>query len=570
MTASIVSLVVLGGIVALIVLGVRRMTGRDGGRGVEAAGVRRFFQYVLLYGLLVVVAVGLSELLGRVLGTSDLVRSDTDLARGLAFTVIGIPLYLLVGGFSRRNLVDDEKEARSLGWAFYVTASTLTALVVSMFALYDMLAWLVAIEPYDGLSLARLLVWGSVWVGHWLIERRFLPLSRRSFHHLAGSAIGLGTAATGAAGLLGASLRSLIGIGGVELVFGSENPILRSSAVLVVGGLVWFLYWIRAASREEHTPLWIGYGLLAGVAAGLIAAIAAASTVLYDILVWLLGQPAVDDPAVHFSGFPSALATAVVGMVVWWYHHAVLEDAAGGERAEARRIYEYLMAAVGLLTASAGVTTVLVAFIEAVAGGSALTVGGSAINTLLAAVTMLLVGGPVWWLYWRGIERQAGIRPDVERGSITRRIYLFTLFGVGGVAAVVALLVGVFVLFDDLVAGGLGTETLRNMRFPIGILATTGAVAAFHWSVYRADRAHEPSLERGPRFVLLVGAGDEAIAPEVARRTGARVRIWARTEGDGVPWSADEVVSVLAGHPGEEIVVVSRPSGLEVIPVDRG
>lgn len=566
----IVLLLVVVGVVVLIVVGVRRLTGHDEGGGIEAAGVRRFFQYLLLYGLLVVSAVGLSGLLARVLGTSELISSGTDLARGLTFTIIGVPLYLLVAASVRRNLVRDDKEARSLGWAFYVTVSALTALVVSMFALYQMLTWLMALEPYDGLALARLLVWGAVWVVHWLAEARFSPPGRRRLHHLAGSAIGLVAGAIGAAGLLAASLRTLIGTTGEGVVFGGQNPILEGAAVLVVGGIVWFLYWVRAASTEEHTPLWIGYGLLAGVAAGLIAAITAASTVLYDILVWLIGQPAADDPAVHFNGFPAALATAVVGMTVWWYHHAVLEEAAAGERTEARRIYEYLMAGVGLLTAAAGVATVLVAFVEAVAGGSAISVGQSAINTLLAAVTMLVVGAPVWWTYWRGIERHADVDPEAERGSLTRRIYLFILFGLGGITAVISLLVGVFMLFDDLFQGSFGSETVRSMRFPIGILATTGAIAGFHWVVYRADRAHEPATEGGPRFILLIGPPDEEIAGAVSRLTGGRARLWSRVEDDGAAWSAEQVASALEHQQGQEVVVISHPSGVEVIPVDRG
>lgn len=566
----IVILLVVAGVAALIIMGVRRLTGQDEGGGVEAAGVRRFFQYLLLYGLLVVVAVGLSELLGRILGRSDLVRSGTDLARGVSFTVIGIPLYLLVAAAARRNLNRDDKEARSLGWAFYITASTLTALVVAMFALNEMLLWLMTLEPYDSFALGRLLIWGGIWVVHWLLEARFSPPGRRRFHHLVGSAIGLGVGATGAAGLLAASLRTLIGTTSEGVVFGGQNPILRAAALFVVGGIVWFLYWIRAAATEEHTPLWIGYGLLVGVAAGLIAAISAASTVLYDILVWLIGQPAVRDASVHFNGVPAALATVVVGIVVWWYHHAVLEEAAGGERTEARRIYEYLMAGVGLLAAAAGVATVLVAFIEAVASERAITVGESAVNTLLAAVTLLVVGAPVWWVYWRGIERRADLDPGTERGSLTRRIYLFVLFGLGGLTAAISLLVGVFILFEDLFQSAFGSETVRSMRFPIGILATTGAIAGFHWVVYRADREHEPLIKRGPRFILLIGPPDDEIAAEVSRLSGGRARLWTRMQGEGGAWSAGEVVTALQDHSGEEVVVVSRLSGLEVIPVDRG
>ena len=105
-----------------------RKAGAGGTAGpADGHTVRRFFQYLVLYGLLVVVAVGLSGLLGRLLDRDVLVSADeAQLARDLAFTVVGVPLFAGVALWSRRRLADDPAEARSLGWAFYVTAASLT------------------------------------------------------------------------------------------------------------------------------------------------------------------------------------------------------------------------------------------------------------------------------------------------------------------------------------------------------------------------------------------------------------------------------------------------------------
>src|SRR5690606_4252626 len=94
--------------------------------------------------------------------------------------------------------------------------------------------------------------------------------------------------------------------------------------------------------------------------------------------------------------------------------------------------------------------------------------------------------------------------PEGELASPTRRVFLFILFGLVGLVAVITLLVGVFILLEDMLDGRLSAETIRSMRFALGLLATSGAVAWYHWSVYRDDREAAPADERRfPGFVLL-------------------------------------------------------------------
>jgi len=212
---------------------------------------------------------------------------------------------------------------------------------------------------------------------------------------------------------------------------------------------------------------------------------------------------------------------------------------------------------------------VLAALVDA-AAGSAFT-GGDAVNMLLAAVTLLAVGGPVWWLFWRRIQAASRDTSGEEITSPTRRVYLAILFGLGGVAAVVALIVGVYLLLDDVVQGTVGAETLRGMRFPVGVLVTTAAVAAYHGAIHRSDREHVPEAvaAKGPRFVLLVGPADPEIARAVARRTQGHVQAWSLVDDGRATWSADEVMAALEGTPAEEVVVLCDEDGPRAIPVRR-
>jgi hypothetical protein len=246
----------------------------------------------------------------------------------------------------------------------------------------------------------------------------------------------------------------------------------------------------------------------------------------------------------------------------------VLEEAHLETRTEVRRVYEYLMSAIGLLAAASGLTVLVVAGIEALTRTEAVILDQSAVNTLLASATLLLVGVPVWWFYWHRIQRAAAALPTQEHASPTRRAYLLVLFGIGGVAAVIALLVGVYLLFEDVVQGTFGGETIRSMRVPIGILLSTGAIAGYHWAVYQSGRAAMPAPAHGPRYVLLVGPSDPEIAKAVSHATGGRVQAWSTDDG-GAPWSVDDVMAALASTPDDEILVLSDSTGLHAIPVHR-
>ncbi|HJR92954.1 MAG TPA: DUF5671 domain-containing protein [Acidimicrobiia bacterium] len=567
----LVGLVVVLGLVALVVQGARHLVGRGGGGPDDGSGVRRFFQYFLLFGLLIIVGIGLSSLLGRLLEGPGLVSEDDPaLARAITFSVIGIPLYLALAVWSRRRILEDADERWSLGWALYSVIAPLPALTVAMFALYDILEWAFRADRYDATATARLIVWGGLWLAHWLVARPLASQTPAQIHLALGSAIGLGTAVSGLIALLGTAIETLVGAGD-GLVVGSGRDLARAGAALATGALVWALYWSWTFARERPTPFWFGYVLPIGVGGGLVTAVAAGATVLHDVLVWFLGDSLRFDAARHFSAAPTAVSAVVVGFLVWWYHRQVLESAESEERTEVRRIYEYLMAAIGLLSAAGGMATVLVAVVEALTGSGAIEVGSaSAINTLLAAITLLAVGAPLWWVFWTRIQRAVAADPPEEAGSTTRRIYLLLLFGVGGVVAVIALLVGVFVLIEDLLEGRFGSETWRSMRFALALLVTTGAIAAYHWAVYGQDREAVPAQDRlGPRHILLIGDADDEMARSLARATRSRVELWPRTDGVARPWDLAELVEAVGASESKAVTVISGPGGLQVIGIDR-
>lgn len=589
---SLVPLALLAGVVAVVVTVVRRQRAGGHPEGEDAVvsghAVRRFFQYLLLAGLLFSAASGVAGLLGRLLDPDPvLVRDDAGLALQLTFTLIALPIWAALGWWTLRRLRQDPHESRSLGWAAYLTLVGVVALVVSMVAWHGTLVGLLTDAPYRGTELATAVVWTAIWAAHHWWGRSVTPAGHLRPLLLVGSLIGLGTAASGLVQTLSPALRELLGLTRDTLVGGTVDDIVTGGSTLLVGVAAWVVYWALATVRGPRDTGWLALVLLAGVAGGLLAAVVAASLLGYDVLVWLVGDPEARTVAAHFSEAPGALATLVVGLVVWWYHREVL-GSTRERRTEVRRVYEYLLAAVGLLAASAGLVMVLVTVVEAIAAGSDLVVGGSALNALLAALVLLAVGVPVWWWHWHQAERARATDPVPELRSPTRRSYLLVLFGLAGVAAVVALITLVYLVLEDALAGGVDVETMRSIRFPLGILATTSLLSAYHWTVFRGDRDAVEEQRRllgppvgapvagtpvgpqvsAPRRVLLVGAAHPSVVAEVRDRTGAEVQLLRRTDLDATPWEVDDVVAALAAAPAASVVVLADGDRLTVVPVE--
>jgi hypothetical protein len=127
----------------------------------------------------------------------------------------------------------------------------------------------------------------------------------------------------------------------------------------------------------------------------------------------------------------------------------------------------------------------------------------------------------------------------------------------------------VFVLLQDVIDGTASGETIRSMRYALGVLVASAAVSAYHGAVYREDREVAlPARPEGPRSVVLVGAAAPGLERAVEHTTGARVELWVRTDGQAPQWSQDELVTQLSGHDGEDLLVLSDETGLRVVVVD--
>lgn len=454
----------------------------------RGGGVRRFFQFGLLFALVVISAIGISGLLARLLHIGVSVTSDrAALALESSFTAVGIPLLFLVATWTRRTIAKDPSEKETMGWNLYLTAISILALLLNLVAQLKIYKVIFADGVLQGNAISQFVIWGVIWFIHF----RLLSQARHSINsikdYLLGSLIGLGFSVYGLLTIIEALLTSLFRFNSDSIIVSGSHPIMQGLITFIVGAPVWYVYWIRTALTGKKDDSWFAYVLLVGVAGGLIVAVTAFSFNLYSALVWLVGDPDSQIASVHFQDSPGSFAAALVGLLVIWYHRAVLSRENTQERSDIRRIYEYGIAGIGLIAAAGGITMILVSLIESITKSTQISGGGS-INSILAAITLITVGGPIWWFVWKSIQRTAELDPTREHSSLVRRIYLLILFGVLGIVSVGMLLIGAYIIFKDLFQQGIGIETLHRIRFPMGILLTTALVSVYHWLIFRGEK----------------------------------------------------------------------------------
>ena len=571
---------IVGLLFPLIIIGVivwlaqHRKAGVGGEPGVVS--LRRFLSYALLLAALFTAASGVALLLASVLPAGQIAGDRTSrLALGLSLTLVAVPVWALLWRMLARRLRAQETERAAPAWALYVVVAATVSLLVAFLHAVDVGCWLVGVEPYAPAAIANTVVWAGVWaVQLWVLRSAQLaptgPLPQLAT--LAGSGVGLGALAVGTTDVIRYGLgRGYELLAGSAFVQTSATQTLRTG--LVLAGLavpVWWWHWVRDLGGPRTGP-WHAYVMLVAVLGGLLTAVVSGGIALHRVLQWWLGDPATGLAATHFDVLPGALAAAVVGLSVWWYHRRVLAAQPLRRRSEPERAFGYLVAAVGLLATAAGITVAIMAGILAVVPPAFATPVSQA-NTLVLALTLLLVGTPVWWTFWRRLQTQVAGGEPVERGSVSRRVYLMLLIGGAGLTAMISLASVLFAFFRDLLDGRLAISVLRDVRTGLGLVVTAGAVAGYHWMVHRQDRAAvEPAPQTiHPRSVLLISADGVGLAAAIADATGAKVERLHRLDTAEHDVDVAGLTAAVLAAPYERVMVTVGEAGeVSVIPFER-
>lgn len=543
-----ISIIAFVAVIAAIVAGSRGLRNRPTPTS-RGSAIRNFFHYLVLLVALLVTVSGAFGVLGRLLDRANRVAGDSsELALGLAALVVGAPILYLFARSTVRRLASEPDETETAGWTLFTTVGSIVTLIAAMVGAYGLVRWIAGVGTFDGFALAQALTWGTAWAALWRVDARYTAPPRDAFRHLVGSLIGLGVSVTAIGGIVAAVVEAIMFRSANAFVARDADELRTSLALLAVGAPVWVVYWATTLGRVRHSIVWRLQTVLVGVAGGVLTTLVSAATLAYLTLVWWFGTPTSELARRHFEGAPAVTGAVVAGLLVWWYHRGLVAEETGGGRSELDRVYVHVMSAGGLLASAVGTTMLLVAAVDALTG-TRIVRGDTGVNALILAAVSLAVGAPVWWGYWNAEQRR---HLSGDQSGQVRRVYLVTVLGIAGLAAIGAAIATLYALLDDLLDGDLASATLRSMRYPLAILVTAGVVAVYHLPLAR-ERHDAPPATRRLGHVLLIGMHDPVLVDGVRTLGARRVETWVTS--DASPWPRAAVLDHLRTLDGGDAIV---------------
>jgi hypothetical protein len=587
-------LAIIGGIVAAIVAWRRREGGleaeNEADRGIGT--VKRLYFYVGTFAYLMVAAVGVvlvaRYVLDELFGPAVLSRDSTQLALGVALAAIWTPIWVWHRLRVQRFAEEEPAERRSILRKLYVylTLGVTAALVVH--ASVELLRWVLGAESFRGYPVAAMVVWSGVWVFHWMAERREgqpteetrtirrLYIYVTSAYSLAMLAVGLGFATYL---VLREAYEELFS---VPLLLQGEGAVwgdaMRNSlAVALVGAGLWAWHWLHVARLDAESALrqFYSYAFILG---GVVAALVGTGFIVFGALEWLIRVPEEESATAHFRFLPGALSPLLIGLGLWAYHWTVVqqERAAVGELPAARRIYAYIMAALGLGALVASIIVLVPTVIEiGVSSAREVLVGPDWWrNRIALVITFSLLGAPVWAYYWFSMQRRAALGGPEERASLPRRVLVYGVLGVGALAILGNISYLLFVFLDALLENALSLTLLRDAKWSIGVVAAAGLFVPYYSLVLREDRlaaGEPPARLLVPRksVTLLISDGGGALVHRLEGALEGKVRVLHRVDPDvGLPeLSADDLQDLerrIAETAGSRVLLVADAKGVQV------
>ena len=555
--------------------------------------VRRLYFYVVAFVALMMAANGVA-LIGLVVleglfGERVITGSSDAFSWGLALTIIGLPLW----GFHWRLITKYVKElpveTRSVVRKVYLYVVLVVSISLVMASVSGAVRFLFGGEAFNGGTWARLVIFGAVWAFHWRLEQaegqstpETLAVRRIYLYGVAGVALLIGAVAVGQT-LYHIFSAAYEGLTSTELFIDRTiwNGGMKDAFALALATIpVWAAHWLFFAREDYDSVLRQIYLYPFALLGGIITVLTAVGIFLYHTLVWLVGVPGDVSAARHFSDTPAAAAALVVGGSILLYHWYVaqLEVEQPVDEAQApRKYYRYALAAVGLITTSLAIHTLvsLVLTLITDVGRESLAGDDQSRNVIVLTVTLGALGTPIWAYYWMRIQREIGEGPAEERDSLPRRIFIFGVLGVGMLTLVTAASVLIYLFFRDILDGRMG-EFLEHATASISAIAPVAVFLPYYWMVSREDRRLVPEqramVRARPRkevSVLVTTEGMKFISRiETVLGYSVVPRLWKDPDavtpellGDGV----HELAGRIDSAPGDHVMVIPREDGIEVV-----
>ena len=315
-------------------------------------------------------------------------------------------------------------------------------------------------------------------------------------------------------------LRFIFYIPSNTLGYLGRETLVNGVALLIVGVPVWVYTW-RIIQNSLSDPAEMGSMLRLGILyilalGGVITVITVAFTLVNEIILVILGQGSTFSEFLREVGGPVSVGIPLGAIWAYYGHWLTRHIEAIGDKvrqAGLKRLYNYILAFIGLVVAFVGVST-LFNFIIEMTTSKAFFLGNSNRSSLASSLSSLIIGLPLWLMNWRPLQANALSEDEMgdhARRSVLRKTYLYiALFAsvIGGMATAVGL---VYLLLRTVLTGDVDIDFASQLLNLIQMLFLFSVVLIYHLNVLRTDGASlsDTLAEKQSAFgVLLIDSGD--------------------------------------------------------------
>ena len=330
------------------------------------------------------------------------------------------------------------------------------------------------------------------------------------------------------AGLTGLVLMLWGTASGLQVLLSLLVDALGAGAGEVTSGLRWWQNSLAGAFTQVLVGAWLAYTnraqwhaiiaehpqegraalrrlyLYAAVVIGAIATLTPAALLLRELLLMVFGD-STGTLAALLDKLIVPISFVPVGLAVWLWHWHVLsrEASAFGESeqgATVRRIYYYLMAAVGLALLWVGLVELLHALLDTLLTGMS---GPADIwhEPLANGLSLLAVGAPIWALHWRSVQHvagQANAAGSAERDALMRKIYLYGVALIGALIILFQLAQVIYRLLLALMGDYTGSLFSTETAHQLADCLVAGIIWTVHLLAIRNDARLEKATPKPP------------------------------------------------------------------------
>jgi len=300
--------------------------------------------------------------------------------------------------------------------------------------------------------------------------------------------------------------------------------------LLLVGTPLFYFTWQTAQKALKDTgerESLLRLGLLYVLALSGVITVLSTSGIVVDVLLRLIFKEKMTLSA--FMGLvsnPISLGIPLAGVWAYfghWLNRSMTDVPDAPRRAGLRRFYYYILSAIGVVATFLGLSFLLSFVIDNMLADAVWTT--SLRPRLASALAVLLVSLPLWWLTWRPMQAEAlqgSDSGDHARRSVMRKTYLYLALFASVIGGMVATGSSLFLLLRSLL-GDPQAYTQRNLLNNLQFLLLFVLLGLYHGFTLREDgkRAAEALNKKHAAFpVLLFDPGDAVMVEEVQATLG--------------------------------------------------